>query len=107
MISIFRFRFKHAPKNTNSSRRKWYEPVAEFGGHLFAGLLIFTMMTSAAVGIWWVITELKHYNVDPIIILALQAVEYVLLGLDVVIFMAWVVTAAVSAYNSLRENLRQ
>lgn len=88
-------------------KKKWYEPVAEFAGHFLAGLLIFTMIASATVGIWLVITQLRANNVDIPIILALQFVEYVLLALDVALFLTWVVTSAWSAYNSMKETWRQ
>lgn len=87
--------------------KKWYEPVAEFAGHFLAGLLIFAMIALAAVGIWWVITQLKANNVDDFIILALQFVEYVLLVSDVVLFLTWVVSSAWSAYNSMREDWKK
>lgn len=88
-------------------KKKWYEPVAEFAGHLLAGLLIFAMIAATAVGIYWSINQFKANNVDPIIILALQFVEYVLLALDVVLFLTWVVAAAWSAYNSMKETWKQ
>jgi len=88
-------------------KKKWHEPVAEFAGHFLAGLLIFAMIASAAVGIWWVISQLRANNVDLPIILALQFVEYVLVTLDVALFLTWVVTSAWSAYNSMKESWKQ
>ena len=89
--------------NSNRSERKWYQPAAEFAGHLSAALLIFSMMTSAAVGIWLVISLLKTYNVDRPIIVTLQVVEYVLLVVDGALFLAWLVPAAWEVYNLMRK----
>lgn len=71
----------------------WMGPV-EFLGHVVGGLLIFGTIAAAAVLIDVAVQQLAMLGVSSIILKGLTLAEFALFGVDLVLFLIFIIRAA-------------
>lgn len=81
----------------------WWEPIAHFAGHIFVGTVIFLIMGSVSVGLSLLVHSMSEIkNIPPFTIHVLTGVEYIILVVDSVLYLAYIGTAA---WGSMKEML--
>jgi hypothetical protein len=60
--------------------------VWEFGVHAFVGTLIFGIIAGFAVGLELAVRMLRSYGTGSLILFGLEAAEYALFGVDLLLF---------------------
>lgn len=68
----------------------WWHPIWEFLIHVFVGTLLFVLIGAPAVGLSYLILFLEKSGVSKPILLGLAGCEYLLFGVDLILFAVFI-----------------
>jgi hypothetical protein len=82
-------------------------PVGHFFADTFKGLLIFSAMTSTAVGLNLLVRYLDGLHVDRAIIIGLSSAEYATFTVDLIIYARFLLTTVFAGWSHFSPARRQ
>ncbi len=81
---------------------KWWLPLYEYMVHILVGTAIFILVAVPAVGVNFLAGYLSDLGVNNIIIHGLTAFEYLIFGVDVVLFIIFNIT---TSYKYIKKSM--
>ena len=72
----------------------WWMPLWEFFVHVVVGTLLFVLIGAPAIGLSFLVSWLETLGVSQPILLGLIGCEYLLFGVDIVLFAVFIVRQA-------------
>ncbi len=78
----------------------WWSPVVHFGVHVMVGALIFVLISLPAFGLGLLVQSLAVQGTDPYVVQVLTLLEYAIVTIDAMAFLAYLV---ITGFNAVRE----
>ncbi len=88
----------------NQKRQQtWWSPVVHFGVHVVVGSLIFVLISLPAFGLGLVVQYLAVNGTAPYVIQVLTLLEYAIVTIDAMAFLAYLVITGIHAVREMTE----
>lgn len=84
-----------------SEDKRWWEPIWTFAVHAVVGLLIFAVVAAGAILLNVAVNYLEQKKIALPLIYGLVFAEYLLFGVDLILFVIFVIRAAKRAAKEL------
>ena len=84
-------------------QQTWWAPVVHFGVHVVVGSLIFVLISLPAFGLGLLVQYLAMKGTAPYVIQVLTLLEYAIVTIDAVAFLAYLVITGINAVREMTE----
>ena len=81
----------------------WWSPVVHFGVHVVVGSLIFVLISLPAFGLGLLVQSLALQGTAPYVIQVLTLLEYAIVTIDAMAFLAYLVITGINAVREMTE----
>jgi hypothetical protein len=81
----------------------WWSPVVHFGVHIVVGSLIFVLISMPAFGLGILVQYLAVNGTAPYVIQVLTLLEYAIVTIDAMAFLAYLVITGINAVREMTE----
>jgi hypothetical protein len=81
----------------------WWSPVVHFGVHVMVGALIFVLISLPAFGLGLLVQSLAVQGTDPYVVQVLTLLEYAIVTIDAMAFLAYLVITGIHAVREMTE----
>ena len=98
--------FKTLPlgrKRVKLSKQAWWAPVVRFGVHVVVGSMIFVLISLPAFGLGLLVQYLANQGTAPYVVQVLTLLEYAIVTIDAVAFLAYLAITGVNAVKGMTE----
>ncbi len=98
--------FKTLPlgrKRVELSKQAWWAPVVRFGVHVVVGSMIFVLISLPAFGLGLLVQYLANQGTAPYVVQVLTLLEYAIVTIDAVAFLAYLAITGVNAVKGMTE----
>ena len=84
------------------SRARWYSPIGEFIVHAIVGSALFVVVLFPAIGLDLLSHYLEsNYQLSVLVVYAMKLVEYMLLGVDLLLFIVFLLRSVARAISQM------
>ncbi|EMM5100975.1 hypothetical protein ACK249_005158 [Pseudomonas aeruginosa] len=80
----------------------WYAPIVHFATHAVVGSIIFIIVGTPSVLLGWLVHKLRDWGVSEVTLTILQFLEYAILIMDAILFLAFLGFTTWSAIKELK-----
>ena len=84
-------------------QQTWWSPVVHFGVHIVVGSLIFVLISLPAFGLGLLVQYLAIHGTAPYVIQVLTLLEYAIVTIDAMAFLAYLVITGINAVREMTE----
>ena len=81
----------------------WWSPVVHFGVHVVVGSLIFVLISLPAFGLGILVQYVAAKGTAPYVIQVLTLLEYAIVTIDAMAFLAYLVITGINAVKEMTE----
>ncbi|RJX72654.1 hypothetical protein [Pseudomonas sp. LS-2] len=86
-----------------SPHKPWYAPLAHFAAHSIIGSGIFVIVATPAVGLGYLVHQLKDLHVDSFTVDVLSGLEKCILVVDCALFICHLLFTALNAVKEMKD----
>jgi hypothetical protein len=100
------FTLKSSQKGASVNQKHpptWWSPVVHFGVHIVVGFLIFVLISLPAFGLGLLVQYLAIHGTAPYVIQVLTLLEYAIVTIDAMAFLAYLVITGIHAVREMTE----